>query len=203
MKKRQLLLLSSLLALGIAAATSTTQAAIITFDDLPATDFGMIDNGYQGFSWDWFAYINKSSLPNTGFATGVVSGEYGAYNNFAATATTSGNPFDFNGAYLTAAWKDGLRIEVIGFLNNVALYSETVIVNTTQAQWFSFNFSGIDALSFRAFGGTAAIDPNEVGEHFLLDNFTVNEPIAVPEPSSLALFTLGIASLFARRRVRA
>jgi hypothetical protein len=183
-----------------------TQAAVITFDDLPAIEFAnVIDNGYQSFDWSWFNYIDKFALPNTGFEKGVVSGKYAAYNDFAATATISGNLFDFNGAYLTAGWNDGLKIEVSGFVNGAEQYTKTVVVNTAQAQWFDFNFFGIDALSFRSYGGERNPQLDFDGEHFILDNFTYNEPrpaTQVPEPSSMILFCLGIVlfGLVAKRR---
>jgi hypothetical protein len=178
-------------------SNAATQAAVITFDDLPSVEFAdVINNGYQGFTWNWFNYIDKFALPNTGFEKGVVSGNHAAYNDFAATATTSGNLFDFNGAYLTGAWNDGLKIEVTGILGGVASYSKTVMVNTAHAQWFDFNFFEIDSLSFFAYGGTRNPNTDGEGEHFILDNFTYNEPHSVTqasEPSTLILLGLGIA----------
>jgi len=179
--------------------TATTQAAVINFDDLPSVEFAdAIANGYQGFDWSWFNYIDKFALPNTGFEKGVVSGQYAAYNDFAATATTSGSLFDFNGAYLTAGWNDGLNIEVSGFVNGVVQYTKTVVVNTAHAQWFDFNFFGIDSLSFSAYGGERNPQLDNDGEHFILDNFTYNEPrpaTQVSEPSNLMLIGLGIILL--------
>jgi hypothetical protein len=188
---------SLILALGL-IASSIAQANVITFDDLPKVEFGdVISNGYKGFNWDWFSYIDKYALPNTGFETGVVSGNYAAYNDFAATATTSGSWFDFNGAYLTGAWNNGLNIEVTGFVGGTQAYSKTVVVNTLNAQWFDFNFFGIDALSFRSFGGEKNQLLDGEGEHFILDDFTYNEPRGtnVPEPSGLVLLGIGIALL--------
>jgi len=194
---------SLLLSLGLGCAIHS-QAAVITFDDLSATDVDAIQSGYQGFNWGdefWtsLAYIHKDTLPGTGFANGVVSGNYAAFNNFATTSTISGDLFTFNGAYLTAAWNEGLHIEVSGFLNNVLLFTQTVVVNTQIAQWFSFDFAGINQLSFRSWGGTPT-NPNEGGEHFVMDNFTVNEAVSVPESSPLALLLLGLAALAAGRQ---
>ena len=117
MKKTYTFLLSAIFTLGIGSAA---QAAVITFDDLPATEVDAIHNGYHGFHWgDDFmtsvAYIHKDTMPGTGFETGVVSGDYAAFNFLATTSIISGEQFDFNGAYLTAAWNDGLNIEVTGF----------------------------------------------------------------------------------------
>lgn len=191
------ILLPVLLSLGFAASTN---AAVITFDDLPETDAGIIENGYAGFDWSWFGYANKSVLPGSGYETGVVSGDYAAYNDFAATSSLSGSLFDFNGAYLTGAWNDGLNIEVKGFSGGTELYSTTVVVNTSNAQWFDFNFFGIDSLSFRSFGGEKNALLEGEGEHFVMDNFTINESASVPESSSIALLLMGMAGLLLGRR---
>ncbi len=210
MKKTHSLLLSAALTLGIYG--STAQAAVITFDDLPATDAGVIHNDYHGFNWgDDFmtsvAYSHKDTLPGTGFAQGVTSGDYAAFNNFATTSTirSLGDIFTFNGAYLTAAWNEGLLIEVTGFLNNLALFTKTVTVSAQQAQWFDFDFIGINQLSLRSWGGTPGT-PGEGGEHFVMDDFTYNEAITsqVPESSSLALLLLGaVGVLFGRKSKKA
>jgi PEP-CTERM motif len=91
-----------------------------------------------------------------------------------------------------------LNIEVTGLSNGVARYSKTVVVNSTQAQWFDFNFFGIDSLSFFSYGGTRNPNTDGEGEHFIVDNFTYNEPghsTQVPEPPALILFGMGIGFL--------
>lgn len=205
MHKTKSLLLSILLSLDISSAISS-QAAVITFDDLPATEIDTIPDGYQGFNWGAasmanVSYFHQNVMPDTGFANGVVSGDYAAFNFLATTSIISGAQFDFNGAYLTAAWNDGLNIEVSGFLNNALLFTQTVIVNTSAAQWFDFNFLGINYLSLRAWGGTS-IDGTQGNDFFVMDNFTINEPTAVPESSSLLLLLLGIAGIVVGRNTR-
>ena len=205
MKKTHSLFLSLLLSLGLSAATAT-QAAVITFDDLPATELDAIPDGYHGFNWGASPMVNvnyfhKDLLPNTGFENGVVSGDYAAFNFLATTSTITGDQFDFNGAYLTAGWNDGLNIEVTGFLNNLALFTKTVVVNTQQAQWFDFNFMGINSLSLGAWGGTS-IDGTEGNDFFIMDNFTINEPTAVPESSSLILLLLGLGWILVGRKTK-
>lgn len=205
MHKTKSLALSVLLSLGFGFSINS-QATVITFDDLPATEVDTIQSGYQGLNWGnefWtsVAYINKNTLPGTGFANGVVSGSYTAFNNFATTSTITGDIFNFNGTYLTAAWNNGLQVEVNGFLNNVLLFTQTVILNTSSAQWFDFNYTGINKLSFRSWGGTPT-NPGEGGEHFVMDNFTINETAAVPESSPLALLLLGLAAIAIGRRTQ-
>ena len=196
MPKTKSFLLSTLMLLGLSTATNAT---VITFDDLPTTETDAIHSGYHGFNWgDEFwtsvAYIHKNTLPGTGFENGVVSGNYAAFNNFATTSTITGDIFNFNGSYLTAAWNDGLNIEVTGFLNNIRLFTQTIVVNTSTAQWFDFNYTGINKLSFRAWGGTS-INPGVGGEHFVMDNFNINESTSVPESPPLLLLLLGLVAI--------
>ena len=44
----------------------------------------------------------------------------------ASILSTAASPFNFVGAYLTAAWSDGLSAEVKGFKNFVQVYDTTV-----------------------------------------------------------------------------
>jgi hypothetical protein len=205
MHKTKSLLLSMLLSLGISSAIST-QAAVITFDDLPATEVDAIPDGYQGFSWgssffDNVAYIHKDVEPNSGYENGVVSGDYAAFNFLGSTSlikTSGGEAFDFNGAFFTSAWKDNTHLMVTGLLNNLALFTQTVIINTNAPQWFDFNFLGINALELKVWNYT----PNDGNDFYVMDNFTINEPTAVPESPSLVLLLLGLAGIFVGRRAK-
>jgi len=66
-----------------------------------------------------------------------------------------------------------------------------------------FNYLGIDQLTFSSFGGTSDLFPqfDDTGNHFVIDNMTINEPAAVPDGgSALAMFGLGMLGLGAVRR---
>lgn len=205
MKKSHSLVLSLLLSLGLSTAANT-QAAVITFDDLPATEIDAIPEGYHGFIWgeSFFSnvsYIHKDAVPDSGYENGVVSGDYAAFNFLASTSlikTTGGETFDFNGASFASAWKDNTNLMVTGFLNNAALFTQTVIINTSAAQWFDFNFFGINALEFKVWNYT----PNDGNDYYVMDNFTYNDSATVPESSSLALLLLGIAGILVGRRAK-
>lgn len=186
-----------------AVVNLNTQAAVITFDDLGPSDYDVISNGYQGFDWSWSAFVNKNLLPDSGLNKGAVSGDYAMLNDFAATATISrAESFDFNGAFFTSAWKDGMQIEAIGYLDNAAVYSQTITTNTSAAQWFDFNFLGITSLSLRSFGGSLNPQSAFDGEQFAMDNFTFNQPAEAPEPSSLLLLGLGLVGMFWGRKTK-
>ena len=190
--------------LSIAGAVNAT---VLTFDDIGAiANIGTVPDGYGGLDWDNMAYKNRNASLGTGYDNGTVSGDYVAFNYYANVATVSNGLFDFNGAYLTAAWNTGLSIEIVGLVNGVQAYIQTVIVDTTGPTWFDFNFLGVDSLSFSSFGGTDAnSNDNGAGVHFAMDNFTFNEVSTVPVPAAVWLFGSGLVGLigFGRRKMAA
>ena len=168
-------------------------ANVLTFDDIGETpiDSLPVPNGYGGFNWDHFYYMNVPELlpmPSSGYHNGLVSGECVAHNSgYFNVVGISGSPFIFDGAWLTAAWRDGLNVKVDGYSNDVLTYSTTVVVNTTGPTWFGFNYVNVDKLSFSSYGGTP--NPNyspQNGYHFVMDNFTYT-----PEPASVLLIFFG------------
>ncbi|MBH8561979.1 PEP-CTERM sorting domain-containing protein [Nostoc sp. CENA67] len=194
-------------ALGIG---TVAQAAVLTFDDIaPIPDLAEIPDGYGGFNWDNFFYKNGSDITalDTGYDNGRVSGDYVSYNGFGNQAILSDRVFDFNSAYLTAAWNDGLSVTVEGLNKGTTLYSKTVVVDTTNPTLVNFDFFGVDELRFTSFGG---VEPDYLigkglGTQFALDNFTFNETVTpVPEPTLLsallAVSTLSAGSVLKRKQ---
>lgn len=110
------------IAVGVAAAIFLgtavwVRAAVVTFDDLPdlskrRVTIAPIANGYSGFNWDNFNYISYSSkVAGSGFDRGKVSGQNVAFNRSSQPASvTNTSAFNFTGAYLTAGWKNDLKL---------------------------------------------------------------------------------------------
>ncbi|MBD2576447.1 PEP-CTERM sorting domain-containing protein [Oscillatoria sp. FACHB-1406] len=184
---------------------TASTAAVLTFDDVSTTaNAELITSNYGGFNWNNFGVVNINHAPQSGYNKGTVSGSYTTYNAWGNPASLSSlNLFDFNGAYLTAAWNNGLSVVVEGLKNGISLYSKTVVVDTTSPTWFDFNFFGVDQLKFSSYGG---INPGlgGSGTHFAMDNFTFNEKKSVPEPAStlglLALGAMGAGSMLKRKQ---
>ena len=198
---------ATLIALGIGKAA---QATVLTFEDLPPiSNYAPIPNSYGGFNWDNFSYRNGSdpAISRTGYDTGRVSGNNVAYNSSGNPAIVNDGVFNFNSAYLTAAWNDGLSVTVEGLRNGSLLYSKNVVVDTKKPTLVNFDYLDVDAVRFTSSGGT---EPdyliNKGGDvQFALDNFTFNEtPKSVPEPTLvlalLSVSTVGVGSMLKRKQ---
>ncbi|MCW5312796.1 PEP-CTERM sorting domain-containing protein [Nostoc sp. KVJ3] len=196
---------ATVIVLGIGAVA---QATVLTFDDIaPISYYDQIPNGYGGFNWDNFYYVNGSSprVTRTGEDNGRVSGDYVAFNGFGEPSLVSDSIFDFNSAYLAATWNNGLSVTVEGLKSGATLYSKTVVVDTTQPTLVNFDYFGVDELKFTSFGGVEPDYLKEMGgggTQFALDNFTFNEKAtSVPEPTLLPAL-LSIATLSAGSALR-
>jgi hypothetical protein len=190
------------------AVPALANVTVLTFDDLTLSDPDYsqpVPNGYGGFDWSYFYFMDASeywipAVHTSGYEMGTVSGNV-AFNAWAHVATINDDLFNFEGAYLTAAWNDGLQVDVKGFVAGVEKYSETVTLYTTARTWFDFDFMGIDELEFTSHGGTDTI-PGDAGSggHFAMDNFTYS---VIPAPGALLLGSMGagLVGWLRRRRV--
>lgn len=171
--------------------TSTASATVLTFDDIavnPNSTHG-IYNGYGGFNWTDVHIIHENYHPGSGYANGVVSGNWAAFNAYDRIATVNNTVFDFNGAFFTSAWDPTNYITAIGYLDNSEIYRSTYQVNQQTPTWLQFDFLGIDTLTL-----------NSSGSHFAMDNFTFNETAPVPEPATLFLLGSGVLGMIVSKK---
>jgi hypothetical protein len=182
-----------MVAVGVIAAQPDGALAQLTFDDVPgASCNSLIPGGYGGFSWSNFRVANTTCRP-LGFADGVVSGTWAAYNSGGTQARmTSNGLFTFNSAYFTAWVPETFDMTVKGFRSGSEIYS-TVLNLTRTTQLATLNWTDVDKMTFEA--------SNQLPEHwFVMDDMSTN---VVPEPGTLVLLgtgLFGVAAIHRRRR---
>ncbi|MBA4109323.1 MAG: PEP-CTERM sorting domain-containing protein [Leptothrix sp. (in: Bacteria)] len=182
--------------LALAAACGQAQAVTLDFDTGLS---GTIYSNYGGLNWSNFDVLNSSFYQPSGYVAGTISPSSVAFNAYGNAASfNSGAQFTFNSAYFTAAWSNGLIVDVQGYLGGSLVKSTSFTLDTTAASLITFNWANIDQVTFVSHGGVDA-GLGGSGTHFALDNVTLN---AVPEPSSFALVIagLGIFGLMSKRR---
>ena len=180
--------------LGMSAGNAG--AILLDFDSLPAggpLSFypPVVPDGYGQLSWNNFAVANGSEFaPNTGYYTGLVSGNNEIFNDFGNPASVSiaNGLFDLYSAYLTAALNlsSPLNIQVEGFDGTTMLYDNTYTVNNLGPTLINFNYTGVSQVTF--------ISP--LAQEFVIDNMTVNVP---DEFNTLGLFSATIGGLMVLR----
>jgi len=204
----------TLLTLVSSAGMAMGQGHLLTFDDLaaPAVDGSAVPNGYGGLQWDNLNYLDglSDNLPGpNGYVYGIVSPDNVAFNANSQPGTITGPAFTLNSADLTGAWRDGLQVEVQGYVGNTLTYDNTYTVNSTGPTLVTFDYVGVDKVVFSTSGGTfnpvyddpaygPGIGKNAPAEEFAMDNVTINSP--VPEPSTFALIGLALIPLAFRSR---
>ena len=196
------------LALMATVSQNKAEAVVVTFDDIENTHgFGAVENGYGDLNWTNFGYVNQIFHPDSGYENGLASGEYTAFNWYAQPAEVTGELFNFEGTFLSAAWNNGLNVLVEGFSEGILKYSQNVVVNPSESSWFDFDYTEVDKVRFTSFGGVdAKPDDNIVGRNFVMDNFTYNRSNSeeVPEPITVlgSLVALGFGGIFYKKYSR-
>ncbi len=184
----------------LAFVCAPASATVVTFDDLVGVE-APVPNGYGGLNWDNFYYLDGVNYPSnpSGYQNGVVSPKNVAYNAWGNPAAFTQDPFNFDGVWLTAAWNDGLNIDIEGYLTGSLVYTQTVVANTAGPIWFQADYLNIDEVRFKSYGGT---NHGYVGNgtHFAMDNLTYT---VVPAPGAVLLVGLGAGLTGWLRRRRA
>jgi hypothetical protein len=189
---------------GLALADPAS-ARVITFDDVPNNSlYNHVPNPYAGFDWSpHFLVVDGKNYPYpSGYQSGVVSKANVAFNADGKPVFFSRRmPFELDSFYLTAAWRDGLQVTVIGRLNGVTVDSKTLTVNTSGSTLETFDWDVNDVI-LESSGG---VPVGFAGYEFVLDNVRIS-PVteasarftsfgAVPESPTWVLMLIGFAGL--------
>ncbi len=188
-----------------AAIPPGADAALLVFDDIPAAvqgaALGTIPDGYGGFVWTAAGFIDGSVIypAGSGYENGAVSGTYVAFNELSQITTVNGTLFTFTSAHFTAAWNNGLSLQVQGYQGGSLLFSlpEPLILGPSGPTFRAFGWAGIDELRFTASGGTNA-GLGGSGAFFAMDDFA---SVQIPEPAPVVPLAAGLMLILALRRL--
>jgi hypothetical protein len=193
--------MKKLFLLGVAFATmlaSQSQAKVVTFDDLTGGG-GAVTEGYWGMHWSNFFFLNGTVQAHTGYQPAVISPNNVAFNGFGTTAFMSDGVFELDSLYLTAVWRDGLQVEIIGSLGGTTVpgYDNTFTLSSTAPTLITLNYFDVDKVEFISFGGVKNPNYSGDGTQFAMDNLVIPEPT-----TTLLLLAFGSSTLWVLRRSR-
>ena len=182
----------------ILLATSS-QAAILTFDDIAnqtQNSYGAIGT-YEGFNFGSSYSSNRLDWIDTvgsNWNYGSVSGDYTLLNNYGGSgiiSASNSSDFTFDGLWAKTWANSYARTGYIRGFNNGALVWSSEVTLSSQFTYFSGLNGMIDELRL------------DFGNYFLVDNLALNETShSVSEPTTIALFGLGLLGLAGIRRLK-
>jgi len=188
--------------LSLALVCAPASATVDRFDDITTEPEAGITDGYAGFDWHNFWVLDATHFASnpSGYLNGLVSPDYVAFNAWGEPAEFSGAAFNFTGAYLTSAWRDGLNVQIEGYRLGTLIYSDVVVVNTSGPLWFQADYLNVDTIRFVSSGGTHHYGVHGDGTQFALDNLTT---VAIPAPGAILLVGIGttLTGWLRRRRM--
>jgi len=134
------------------------QLTTLTFDDLSTTNSGgvLLPSSYHGLTWNSFGYVTGSTLPNTGYAHGVVSSPNVAFTlGGGGSSITSGTAYSVTTLYLASAFNNQ-NVTFSGFNGATLEFQTTVAALTSGPTLATLDFSDITSLHIT--GGFDVID---------------------------------------------
>ncbi len=133
---------------------------VIDFEDLdPGYEtYQPLPSGYAGFNWHPSAsWMTKYFYPGSGYEYGTI-GRVSLFTKWAHSISMADGSFNFDGAYITAAWDSAEQVIIEGWKDSSLKYTQTITTYNDKAYWFDFDFIDVDTVWFIPDGNQIAID---------------------------------------------
>jgi hypothetical protein len=180
----------------LALATSSSMAAVITFDSLAKdSDKLAVVGNYEEAGFSVNGPLATIGSQFAGAYAGSASLFLANPGNVATLAKVDGGTFSLKAidlSPLAPSWYGGgASVTFTGNVHGGGTLSQTFTVGSALG-FGTFAFSGFDQLD--------SVTWVQVASYHQFDNIVVDAPAAVPEPASLALFGVALAGIAALRR---
>jgi hypothetical protein len=171
----------------VLSVSGFANATILDFEDLAGSGlFNSLPNNYAGISWaaNFWAYD-------------APQGPYNAHSGDVRLAANGNNPGDTSFTFLNGgvtfdgAWFAGNSVDVHWelFSNNNLVHTSAVLNVSASTEFLTSGYIGqVDRVRIIGQSG-----------QYVMDDLTFTSAMQVPEPSTLAILSLGLMGLAARR----
>ena len=156
------------------------QQILINFDDVTTSDVFSLTS-YKNLTWTNLAALepvlyNSGALVPSGYQNGIVSPNYVGATPLGTGASfeTAGRFFSLRSMYYTAAWRNGVTVNINGYNGSALLRTMSLTANATSPTLINFNWSNLSKVSISASGGVWAGYGGTDAEYFALDNILIS-----------------------------
>lgn len=163
-------------------------------------------NDFRAVQASGFLARNAGAPANNGITNGLVSGSWVATNGgggdvWFETLNPTADHFNLDSAYMSAAWYNGLKVDIAGYSNGVQIYSMTTNPLSFNAGLVTFNWSNLDKVMFHSQqdSGTVIDNQSTYNHAFVMDNLSIT-PVPEPESFGMLLAGLGLMGGIIKRR---
>lgn len=163
------------------------KSKLVDFENIDTTPYGfaVIANGYAKLNWSSFYCLNSEAsgvgyYGNSGYFTGITSGEQVAYNPYFATESsislTTGT-FTFDSVQMTSAWNLKETVKIVGYdADGNVIDSMKVKLTDAGPTDVEAHWAGVSKVTF-FFNDRYTPDPNltGTGNNVVFDDFVFSK----------------------------
>jgi hypothetical protein len=140
---------------SVVAAKSKT----IDFEDVDTSPYGfaVLENGYAKLNWEGLQVLNVDDsgvayYGNSGYITGLTSGEQVMYNPYSATESsislTTGT-FTFDSVQMTSGWNLKEKVTIVGYdESGDEIFKQKVTLNDKGPSDVELHWAGVNKVTF-------------------------------------------------------